>query len=120
MAHKLLRWTLGVTGLILCLLMIAVAVAYYYMDANRDRLIQEAAHSAGMEVTYKGIDAQWWEKFPEITVVADSLTFRDTSVSAATPPLLFLDTFLVHLSLDAILQNTLRLQQVKVTGGQSP
>lgn len=117
MPYKLLRWIVWIAGVLILLLATASAIIFYYVNNNRDRVIQQAANAAGLEVAYACMEVNWWRDFPEVSVVVDSLVLRDTSTAIAAPPLLSFQQASARLSLSAILRDTIRLQNLTLANG---
>lgn len=117
MSYKLLRWIVWIGGVLILLLATASVIIFYYVNNNRDRVIQQAANAAGLEVAYACMEVNWWRDFPEISVTVDSLRLRDTSTAIAAPPLLSFQQASARLSLAAILRDTIRLQNIELTNG---
>lgn len=117
MVKKVIRGIIWLTGILLVLLAIAVAAAYYYLNANHDRVIRETAQAAGLVVSYQKLDFEVWRDFPRVSLYIDSLVVRDTLVSRLEPPLLSFGTIRAEASLAALLRDTLHFKCLELGHG---
>ena len=117
----MLRTLLRGFVVLLLLLLLGLAGGVWYLnswlDSNEEKLLHELTATAGLEVAFRRVDLRAWESFPRVSLAIDSLVVRDSLLPRDAPALLAARKLRGEISLDALMNDTLRVLAVELHEG---
>ncbi|MFT6000145.1 MAG: hypothetical protein ACI81P_002605 [Neolewinella sp.] len=117
MLKKIFRWLLIILGVVILLVIIAVGVLVWYVNAKQDKFVEDLSEKTGLEIALRKVEFTVFTTFPDISVGIDSLVVRDPSRPENEPAVISAGHLQGTISVKKLLQDTLLLKNFELHDG---